>query len=167
MKVIFLDLDGVLNSRAYDRTRNWAELTYIDETRLELVKEIVDATDAKIVFTSTWRADWDKDPSLRDEDGRYIADTFARYGLEIYDKTPDLGLNADRGDEIREWLKSFAEKVDSFVIIDDFVYDWGDMTDNFVKTSQYVGRGLEAEHVQKAIRILNGCSANDKRETDI
>lgn len=156
MKVIFLDLDGVLNSMAYDRMRNWAELTDIDETRLELVKEIVDATGAKIVFTSTWRTDWDKDPSLRDENGRYIADTFARYGLEIYDKTPDFGLNADRGDEIREWIKGVATALESFVIIDDFVYDWGDMYGNFVKTSPYIGRGLEHEHVQKAIRILNG-----------
>lgn len=155
MKVIFLDLDGVLNSRAYDRTRNWEELTYIDETRLSLVKEITDATGAVIVFTSTWRVDWDKDPSKRDEDGRYIADTFALYGLEIHDKTPDRGLDADRGDEIREWLKNVDEPVESFVIIDDCVYDWGDMRDNFIKTNPYIGRGLESEHVQKAIEILN------------
>ncbi len=156
MKVIFLDLDGVLNSRAYDRKRDFAELTYIDETRLELVKEITDATGAAIVFTSTWRADWDKDPALRDEDGRYIADTFALYGLDIYDKTPDLGLDADRGDEIRAWLTSTPVQVESFVIIDDTVYDWGDMSDNFIKTSAYLGHGLENEHVQKAIRLLNG-----------
>lgn len=55
MKVIFLDIDGVLNSRTYDRKRNWNEQTDIDETRLPLIKEIVDATDAKIVLSSTWR----------------------------------------------------------------------------------------------------------------
>ena len=55
MKVIFLDIDGVLNSRAYDRKRNWNEQSDIDETRLTLVKEIVDATEAKIVLSSTWR----------------------------------------------------------------------------------------------------------------
>lgn len=42
MKIIFLDIDGVLNSRAYDRKRNWNEQTDIDETRLPFIKEIVD-----------------------------------------------------------------------------------------------------------------------------
>lgn len=61
MKIIFLDIDGVLNSRAYDRKRNWNEQTDIDETRLPLIKEIVDATGAKIVLSSTWRQHWNKD----------------------------------------------------------------------------------------------------------
>ena len=55
MKVIFLDIDGVLNSGAYDRRRNWNELTDIDESRLPLVKQIVDQTGAVIVLSSTWR----------------------------------------------------------------------------------------------------------------
>ena len=46
MKVIFLDIDGVLNSRAYDRKRNRNEQTDIDETRLPLVKEIIERTGA-------------------------------------------------------------------------------------------------------------------------
>ena len=46
MKILFLDIDGVLNSRAYDRRRNWDEQTNIDETRLPLLREIVDRTGA-------------------------------------------------------------------------------------------------------------------------
>ncbi len=53
MKIIFLDIDGVLNSRTYDRKRNWNEQTDIDESRLPLVKEIVDSTGAEIVLSST------------------------------------------------------------------------------------------------------------------
>ncbi len=52
MKIIFLDIDGVLNSRTYDRKRNWNEQTDIDESRLPLVKEIVDSTGAEIVLSS-------------------------------------------------------------------------------------------------------------------
>ena len=59
MKIIFLDIDGVLNSRIYDRKRNRDELTDIDETRLPLVKELVAATGAKIVLSSSWRVHWD------------------------------------------------------------------------------------------------------------
>ena len=96
MKIIFLDIDGVLNSRVYDRKRNWNEQTDIDETRLPLVKKIVDGTGAKIVLSSTWREHWDKNHEKCDEDGIYINNTFAKFGLEIYDKTPDLELGADR-----------------------------------------------------------------------
>lgn len=156
MKVIFLDIDGVLNSRAYDRKRNPDELTNIDETRLPLVKMIVDATEAKIVLSSSWRKHWSIDPLLCDDDGDYINNTFAKYGLEIYGKTPDLGITAERPDEVRTWLNTAEETVDSFVIIDDYRYAWAELADRFVKTNPNFGLGLEREHVLAAIEILSG-----------
>ena len=42
-RIIFLDIDGVLNSVAYDRVRT-AEQTNIDQTRLPLLKGLVDDT---------------------------------------------------------------------------------------------------------------------------
>jgi len=155
MKVIFLDIDGVLNSRAYDRKRNWNEQTDIDETRLPLVKRIVDETGAKIVLSSTWREHWDKEDGKCDADGVYINAIFAKYGLEIYGKTPDLGYCGDRPEEINEWLGSAQEKTESFVIIDDYRYGWGKLAGNFVKTNPNLGLGLEEEHVLRAIEILN------------
>lgn len=44
------------------------------------------------------------------------------------------------------------------IIIDDYRYGWGKLSDNFVKTNPNFGLGLEEERVQKAIEILN--SAN-------
>lgn len=155
MKVIFLDIDGVLNSRAYDRKRNWDEQTDIDETRLPLIKEIVDATNAKIVLSSTWRQHWDKEKNLCDEDGLYINKTFDKFGLSIYDKTPDLGITALRREEISKWLKETEQKIDSFVIIDDYRYGWGDLSEHFVKTDPNFQLGIEKDHVEKAIDILN------------
>ncbi len=155
MKVIFLDIDGVLNSRAYDRKRNWNEQTDIDETRMPLVKKIVDETGAKIVLSSTWRVHWDECADRRDADGVYVNDTFAKYGLEIYGKTPDLGIKFDRPDEIRAWLQAAQEIIESFVIIDDYRYGWGKLSDRFVKTNPNFGAGLEEEHVRTAIEILN------------
>lgn len=155
MKIIFLDIDGVLNSRAYDRKRNWNEQTDIDETRLPLVKKIVDETGAKIVLSSTWREHWDKDSEKCDNDGVYIIKTFAKFGLEIYDKTPNIGLYAERYNEINTWLDNVQEVIESFVIIDDYRYGWKELADNFVKTNPNFGLGLEEEHVLKAIEILN------------
>lgn len=155
MKIIFLDIDGVLNSRAYDRKRNWDEQTDIDETRLPLIKEIVDATGAKIVLSSTWRQYWDRDTNRCDEDGLYINKTFGKFGLSIFDKTPDLGIATVRRDEISKWLKDTDEEIESFVIIDDYRYGWGDLSEHFVKTEPNFRLGIEKEHVEKAIEILN------------
>lgn len=154
MKVIFLDIDGVLNSRAYDKTRSLTEQSNIDETRLPLVKKIVDETGARIVLSSTWREHWCADTKLCDSDGVYINDVFAKFGLRIYDKTPDLGHGFDRPDEITAWLKYAEEPIESFVILDDYNYGWGKLSDSFVKTNPVFGRGLENEHVKAAIEIL-------------
>ena len=154
MKIIFLDIDGVLNSKAYDYKRNWNEQTYIDETRLPLLKKIVDETGARIVLSSTWREHWEKQSEKCDGDGIYMNNTFQKFGLEIYDKTPYLGLSADRPEEIKAWLECAEEPIESFVIIDDYRYGWGSLADNFVKTNPNFGLGLEEEHVQRAIEIL-------------
>lgn len=156
VKVIFLDIDGVLNSRAYDRKRDWTKQTDIDETRLPLVKRIVEETGAEIVLSSTWRRHWDKNAEACAEDGRYINEIFAKYGLKIYDKTPYLGICAERKDEVALWLERAGDAVEKFVIIDDYRYGWAELYDFFVKTNPNFGAGLEEEHVVKAIEILNG-----------
>lgn len=161
MKILFLDIDGVLNSRAYDRKRNWSELTNIDETRLPLVKKIIDKTGAKIVLISTWRRHWDKDESLCDEDGMYINRLFTKYGLTIYDKTPDLDLLSKRRDEVKAWLEDkawlveYGYEVECFVILDDYRFGWEDLSEFCIHTNPQYGLGLEEEHVASAINLLN------------
>ena len=152
MKILFLDIDGVLNSREYDRKRNWNEQTDIDETRLPLVKEIIDKTGAKIVLISTH---WDRDESLCDEDGMYINRLFSKYGLAIYDKTPDLGLLSKRNDEVKAWLAEHTGEVERFVILDDYRFGWDDLSDFYIHTNPNYGLGLEEEHVALAINVLN------------
>lgn len=153
MKIIFLDIDGVLNSRRYDRTRSSDEGN-IDVTRLPLLKRIVDATGAKIVLSSSWRTHWDADEGLCDETGRELNPLFARFGLAIYDKTPAVSAR-DRDMEVRAWLATHSEEVEAFVILDDILTGWGDLTDRLVRTSPMIGYGLEDIHVKEAIEKLN------------
>lgn len=59
MKVIFLDIDGVLNSDTYmekqlDNSSVGIE-SEIDPATLILLKKAVDTTGAKIVLSSSWR----------------------------------------------------------------------------------------------------------------
>lgn len=149
MKIIFLDIDGVLNSFKYDLERNPSDGN-IDATRLPLLKEIVDTTDAKIVLASTWRKFWERGDIQANETGKEINKIFASAGLKIFDKTPVLG---SRKEEISAWLKQ-NEGVDAFCIIDDICFGWDELSPFLVNTNPRIGRGLEQSHVKKAISVL-------------
>lgn len=153
MKVIFLDIDGVLNSVRYD-CRRTLDQGNIDETRMPLLRTLVDATQAHIVLSSSWRKHWEQDAAKCDGIGREINDTFAKYQLSVYDKTGCRSDN-DRAEEIRTWLRG-REDIEAYVILDDIAFGWGrDLADYVVRTDPRIGRGLEDVHVQRAIDLLN------------
>ena len=55
-KIIFLDIDGVLNSIDYfEHTKHCKGYSEINPKKVKLLKEIVDRTGAEIVLSSTWR----------------------------------------------------------------------------------------------------------------
>ena len=149
MKVIFLDIDGVLNSRRYDRTRIPSDGN-IDPTRLPLLKQLADRSGGCLVLTSSWRTHWDADSGLRDTVGEDLDRTFRNADLPIYSKTPVLG---DRAEEIRSWLASHPD-TESFVVLDDLTGGWGDLEPRLVRTSPYIGFGLEEPHITAAIELL-------------
>ena len=140
MKVIFLDIDGVLNDAI-----TTADL--MDDSpkkeHLDCLKQIVDATGAEIVLSSTWR--------LFPLSRREIKKSLATVGLDFIDRTDEL--DDGRGAEIDAWLCKHPE-VENFVILDDEDRDMkGEFADHIVRTSFYTG--LLPEHVEKAIKILN------------
>lgn len=97
MKVIFLDIDGVLNNRS--TVERFHGVYGIDEALLELFKRI---TGVKIVLSSTWR--------MYPKHLKHV-----RSKLEIYDVTPQLC--GPRSKEIKAWLSN--HEVTDYVIIDD------------------------------------------------
>ncbi len=156
-KVIFLDIDGVLNTD----TRHDPE-GCVDEDKVQCLKQIVDATGAQIVLSSSWRRGFkeyfdylecrDKhDPAvyegarealLKDmseyESGckKRLLDLFDKYGLRIGGriKSSDLSGPDARPYEIRLWLRD-KPFVKSFVILDDDdFWTWGWLTRHFVRT---------------------------------
>ncbi len=152
MKVIFLDFDGVLNSVQYDRSRR-DDQGNIDETRLALLKELLERTQAEIVLTTSWRTHWEKEKSRCDSIGDEINAVFERWGLAIFDKTPEIN-GADRALEISTWLQTCSQQVTGFVILDDFAFGWGALAPHVVKTNDRIGRGLERVHIEKALALL-------------
>lgn len=156
MKILFLDIDGVLNSKRYDSTRSMTDSVNIDESRLLLVKEIIDKTGALIVLSSTWRRKLYDDMRPKNGEGTRMLLTFEKYSLKISDKTPESDDPATRPQEISAWLDAHKDEVDAFAIIDDTFGGWGELSGHLVRTSYRIGRGLEQRHVEEAIAILNG-----------
>jgi hypothetical protein len=103
MKVVFFDIDGVLNTR---HTANPRKFPYVvDKTLVRRFKRLLVRTKAKAVLSSTWRYD----PA-----GLFSA---RRYGLPFIGFTPDLPQRP-RCDEIRAWLEKHP-RVTRYAVLDD------------------------------------------------
>ncbi len=150
MKVIFLDFDGVLNSEKYVRSQSEYGVI-IDPTRMVLLRQIIDITDARIVLSSSWREHWEKSDESCNHTGKAINKIFNQFNLKIFDKTPSIGGN--REEEIVSWLKS-NPKTENFVVLDDRFLDSPIIRGHFVKTDNYRS-GISEENVNEAIKILN------------
>lgn len=156
MKVIFLDVDGVLN---YAGCKAQCGMYLgIEDDKVALLKKIVDATDAKIVLSSTWRLGINNKGHRLEGHADYLKDKLGKYGLEIYDKTEQLTRNGElRGKEINEWLSRHPE-VNQWVVLDDewfWDFDEYNIHQHIVRT-WFWGTGLTEEDVEKAIKILKG-----------
>jgi len=169
MKVIFLDIDGVLNNQQtfqsrYEHHQSTGEwLLEIDGIMVSRLANIVKETNAKIVLSSSWRNGFSYDTcEPLGEQAQGLVDILNKYGLSLYSRT---GNGRDRAEEIEEWLHNHRD-IDTFVILDDDSYDLQKFIDReLVKTSftapnemvKNMGdcTGLQDEHVVKAINILN------------
>ena len=159
-KIIFLDIDGVLNdindmknnigiskklfSRFYpkldyDKEKEYTSLNFSLE-KIEILKEVIRKTSARIVLTSSWRS-------------LIVVDALISKGLPVIDMTPYL--NQNRGKEIKEYLK--YNHCFSFCIIDDEMcdYEQEELTQYLVKTDGYNYNGLSYEHIEEITKILS------------
>lgn len=151
MKIIFLDIDGVLNSN--DSEDLFHGFVGLDYSGIKLLKEIVNATGVEIVLVSTWKLGWHKDKSRNSMLANYLDTRLAEEGLTIIDKT-DGTMNL-RGHGILDWLSEHP--TDSWIVLDDEIfedYEECGILPHLVKTSFYDG-GLKDKHVEMAINLLN------------
>lgn len=146
MKILFLDIDGVLNSDLWHRESQKIDLKFpldqFDPKAIELFNRIIENTSTKIVLTSTWR--------LKFEIG-FMQNLFSELGIigEIIDYTPDLKKGNNyvlRGNEILKWCKEnesllgvkFIEYKD-FAILDDNTDMLHWQSKFFFQTDRYCG----------------------------
>jgi hypothetical protein len=142
VKVIFLDIDGVLVNEAYIKQHK------ADPYCVDALNTITNATGAKIVISSTW-----KHYGLAK-----ITLILKQWGVsgEVIDITPDMPEHMYRWSEIGAWLandfESRGELLESFVIIDD-EKDACPSTSVCVITS--FDNGLTMQGATRAIDILD------------
>ena len=157
MKVVFLDIDGVLNANEDFGGRSKPNPTIgglmgIAVARVKRLKKIVDATDAKIVLISSWK----KHYVHYDMFGKYLRNKLRKEGLEIFDTTLDYEKKKGsyyRGTGIFNWL-AVHEEVKEWIVLDDELFDDYDETikRHLVKTNWETG--LTDELTEKAIEML-------------
>lgn len=129
MKIIFLDVDGVLNSTrtaiafgGFPMELHHKEA--FDWVAIKLLQRLCDSSGAQVVLSSTWRLYF----SVKE-----MADLL---GLPIIDKTPML--SSPRGVEINDWLIRHPE-VKHYAIVDDDSDMMPQQQTNFVQTNPEEG----------------------------
>lgn len=172
MKIIFLDIDGVMNSELFYKDKH-QHVRYkernddapkgswdIDPRCIDLLNHIVDKTNAKVVISSSWRSSY----SINELQELF---KYCEFEGEIVGKTPHLVFRSNmeytysipRGCEIKAWLELNKDKLGDkmsrikYVILDDdsdMLY-W--QRHNYFKVDGYTGLTPNLSYV--VINFLN------------
>lgn len=143
MKIVFLDIDGVLVTR--DSPRPLREIPI--SSCVQALQRIIDTVQPQIVVSSSWRLDVSGIEGMRD-----LLTNFGLVNFNLLGMTPFIsGANVTRGDEIRAWLKTTDADVEVFAIIDDDK-QMGDLLPFWFKTTW--ANGLTDEIADKVIWFL-------------
>lgn len=165
MKIIFLDIDGVLNHEAFYVKRHAEQQTIIYVPKdyplsefcpdaIENLNSLIEQTGAKVVISSTWR---------HGKTVEQLQEILKKVGFkgEVIGKTPDMrNRSVFRGNEIHRWLSDNEKLIGkspseyrNYVILDDDsdMLFW--QRNNFIKVDYSVG--LTKGVVFQAAKILN------------
>lgn len=129
-KLLFLDIDGVLNTSAsrINCYKTRGHLLQLDDDKVKLIHDLIARTGAEIVLSSDWR---DDDNCLK-----VLNEVF-----EIKDKTRVPLISFRRGDEIKEFIDEFKmhNDLENFVIVDDRLDAGFHHDSNFFATNDEIG----------------------------
>lgn len=183
IKIIFLDVDGVLNGYNFLNLAGWNISCFlhiqnwykkyarkpfaIHEEKVKRLAKIVHSTYAKVVMSSIWRYGfWNVPYENKSDNQKLLTDLLKKYDIEVIDITPK-SFDGRRDKEILSWLSQHENEIDSFVVLDDERFDLECFVGtHLVQTSSvpkgkmimgfwYENTGLKNNHVKKAIEILN------------
>lgn len=170
--VIFLDIDGVLNSKKYctemyEKTRLCkledlkpnSLIREMDPEIIQLVAKLASETGSSVVLSSSWKHMWNDSVAngLAKADMQLMFETF---GLHVEDEATPNAKSGNRPIEIRMFLQSHPE-VKRWVSLDDdyFPYEYvrAGLLKNLVRTKYDNGDkygGFTVDCYDKAYEIL-------------
>lgn len=182
-KIIFLDIDGVLNGYNFWNTLGWdiicflhlsqkckgwyrklTKPTGVHKSKVKRLSKLVKETNAKIVVSSTWRVSIWKylvSGETCSENVKYLVNLFKYYGIEVVGITPySSSTTKRREEEIKLWLSDNIDYVESFVVLDDEKFDLQSFVGTrLIQTKKGKGRftylGLTNKNAEEAILILD------------
>jgi hypothetical protein len=150
--LIFLDIDGVLNSARFLSERAGGEGVVIvdgqfdathtiDPERVAFLNRLVEESGARVVLSSSWRCLFGLERTQRSLQAKGFAGRLA-------DATVRL-VGRPRHAEIRHYLAGFS-RVPNFVVLDDDLGAGDGLCEHFVRVED----GLEPAHVEAALAVL-------------
>ena len=172
MKVIFLDVDGVLNilSDSYNSCA-WVNLGH-DAVEVHLMKRLeylIEQADANIIISSSW-GQKQLTILLKKLRFKYIDRIIGRTHRGEVENTnvPDerliiqqgtgIKFLSERGDQIQHWLDNTEHSVVSYVVLEDEVSDvCGDRCNTIPKDKVVevdMREGLSQKNINRALYIL-------------
>ncbi len=135
--IVFLDVDGVLNSPTSCVCAPSGMYIGIDESRVRILSAAMRWADADgVVLTTTWK-------NLRKDhmDYIYLENYLSNHGIDILGKTTDH-IGSSREDGIIDYLDSHPE-IDDFIILDDQHYGFDDHNRLWERYLDTKGSGIE------------------------
>jgi hypothetical protein len=143
MKVLFLDIDGVLNSRRSQMAfgaypHDFSNMQQFDLVAVSLIRRLCRVTDCSVVLSSDWRYSTTAHLAANALD------------LPIMGVTPQL--KGTRGLEINAWLSEHPE-VTRYAIVDDIAQFMDHQRPFFVQTDDAFG--LTLRNYSELAAILN------------
>lgn len=149
VKILFLDVDGVLNYIGCDER--------LSDQHLARLRKIVEKTKCKIIISSTYK--------LSNQTMKFLWDNLENHGIqkklytiEKFSYTPDLiDFGCNRTEEITSTINDIKNNYnDKYKIISWIAIDDGDLSlssQNFIKIDPNIG--LSDDDVTNIINILN------------
>lgn len=157
-KVIFLDIDGVLNTNDFKE-----ELTKEYRINLEkvgLMASLVGKTKAEIVLHSAWRFWFDKNLRPIEKSAELLVTAFEDNNIKIVGVTPDLFTEEIRktkkfskvkANEIKSWLMKNPDVV-NWIVIDDLDLNDEDIRRRQIKPDSKTG--LTEDDIKVACKLI-------------